>query len=310
MTIVAALDLGSNTLKLTVADVARDGSLIVLGERAEITRVGQGLDRTKRVDDEAAARTLKGLGELVAFARALGATQIACVGTAGLRGATNAADFLGRVKAELDLDVEIIDGLREAELSFAAPAKSYGPGVIVVVDLGGRSTELVVGHTASVGSPAVIDAKISLEIGSVRLTERFLPSDPPTDAELATLDAYLGEVLRTAPPAPAGARLVGVSGTIMSLMGVQLGLDDMGETVERGEGAVLTLANVRAAYEDLRRKTAKARIRGTVIPEGRADVIVAGAAIAAAIAERYGVDGMLASNRGVRYGLLYELAAR
>src|SRR5690348_4954008 len=100
---IAALDLGSNTLKLSVAEVGTDGALKILGEKAIITRVGQGLDQNKRVSDEAMERTLKGLKELVMFAFALGAKRIGCVGTAGLRGADNAGEFLGRAKAECGL---------------------------------------------------------------------------------------------------------------------------------------------------------------------------------------------------------------
>lgn len=299
---IAALDLGSNSLKITVAEVF-DGAPRVIEERAIITRVGEGLDKTKRVSDAAADRTLIGLRELVGLARSHGAQRIACVGTAGLRGAVNAPEFLARVREELDLEVEIIDGLREAELAFRAPAMSYGPGPIVVLDVGGRSTELVT------GSGSKIDGRTSIEMGSVRLTERFIAHDPPHDDELAALSRHVLAELSSAPAAPAGSKLIGVSGTVMSMMGVQLDTDDMDVAVARGEGAELQLASVRAAYEDLRRKTTAERLRGTVIPPGRADVIVAGAMIIVRVMEHYGVTSMIASNRGVRWGLLYELAS-
>src|SRR5262249_44345868 len=153
-----------------------------------------------------------------------------CVGTAGLRGAANAPEFLARAKRELGLEVEVIDGLREAELAFRAPALSYGPGAIIVVDIGGRSTEVVS------GSGAGIEGRVSLEIGSVRLTERFLKSDPPAKEELRALVDFLPGALAATPPADDRAKLIGVSGTVMSLMGLQLDVDDIEDAVARGEG--------------------------------------------------------------------------
>ncbi len=148
---IGALDLGSNTLKITVAEKT-GGELHVVEERSVITRIGEGLDRNGYVTEEAIARTMAGLAELVAAAKKHGADRIACVATAGLRGASNAGAFVERVKAELSIDVEIIDGLREAELAFRAPSKAYGPGPIAVLDVGGRSTEIVTGEESTISS--------------------------------------------------------------------------------------------------------------------------------------------------------------
>lgn len=300
---LSAIDLGSNTLKYTLADVEPSGALQVVDEYAQITRIGEGLDDNGYLLDEAMDRTFAVLRKVVDTAREKGAERVACVATAGMRGASNAQDFLQRAKAELDLEVEIIHGLREAELAFKAPAAAYGHGPVIVFDVGGRSTELIVGDQDG------IDGRVSLEMGAVRLTERFLPSDPPTDAQLDALLAHVKDTLATAPDAPAGATMVGVSGTIVSLAGVDLDLDDLSETVERAEGGALTRASIQAIYEDLRAKTAAERLRGSVIPKGRADVIVAGTAITLAALDRYGLDRMVVSNRGVRFGVLFELAA-
>jgi exopolyphosphatase/guanosine-5'-triphosphate,3'-diphosphate pyrophosphatase len=298
---LAAIDLGSNTLKYTLADVAA-GAVSVVRERAEITRIGQGLDKNGVLLPEAMERTWAVLAEVMADARAAGAERVACVATAGMRGAANAGEFLERVQRTLGLEIEIIHGLREAELAFRAPASAFGPGPLLVVDVGGRSTEII--H----GSVDGILGRVSLEIGGVRLTERFLPDDPPTDAALAELRRYLQEVLREAPAAPAGTPLVGVSGTVVSLMGAHLGYDDLGLAVAHGEGQRLERAAIQHLYDALRQVPAAERVRGTVIPPGRADVIVAGAAIILAALEHYGLDALTVSNRGVRFGLLFELA--
>lgn len=329
---IAAIDLGSNTVKLSVADVnhsptpRESGTLNTLGapheldakdapvdpitiieERAAVTRIGERLDVTGHLQPEAIERTLSALRQFAERARALGVDKLGCVGTAGLRGAANAPSFLERVETETGIRIEIIDGLREAGLSFHAAATAYGPGEILVLDVGGRSTELIL------GSGAGIEGRVSMEIGSVRLTERFVRNDPPHLDELDNVRRAVRSALSKAPAIPSNSTnqpsLIGVSGTIMSVMGVALDLDDMRQAVAEGEGQTLRLATIQAIFEDLRRKTTPERVRGTVIPEGRADVIVSGIAIMLEVLAHYGLDAMRASNRGVRYGLLQELAS-
>lgn len=303
MAIVAALDLGSNTVKMTVAEVTAPAGLRVVYERAEVTRIGEGLDKNGYLLETAQARTLAELERMAADARAHGATVVRAVGTAGLRGATNAAAFLAEVERRTGIVVEIIHGLREAELAFRAPSSAFGPGPVVVVDLGGRSTEIIA------GAPGHIEAKISLEVGSVRLTERCLPSDPPTEAELESARVYFRGLLADAPSFPAGATLVGVSGTILALLGLELGIHDAGVLAERGDGRTLHRPAVDLFYERFRRLPAAERIVGSIIPSGRADVIVAGMLIVGELMDHYRQREMRVTGQGVRYGLLYELAA-
>ncbi|MBK8012650.1 MAG: Ppx/GppA family phosphatase [Deltaproteobacteria bacterium] len=319
---IAAIDLGSNTVKLTIADTNRTHAasgadryderteeILLVEECAAVTRIGQRLDATGHLEPAAIERTLVALRQFADRARALGVEKIGCVGTAGLRGASNAPSFLARVERETGIRIEIIDGLREAALSFQAAVAAYGPGALLVLDVGGRSTELIL------GSGAGIEARVSMEIGSVRLTERYVRSDPPRIEELDEARRAIGTALEQAPSwtrsavAPPRPTLIGVSGTVMSVMGVALGLDDMREAVSQGEGRLLALATIQEVFDDLRQKTTPERVRGTVIPEGRADVIVCGVLIMLEVLAHYGLDAMRASNRGVRYGLLRELAS-
>ncbi|MEM7679280.1 MAG: Ppx/GppA family phosphatase, partial [Myxococcota bacterium] len=136
----AAIDVGSNTVKMTVAERSPDGQTSVVKERADFTRIGEGLDQTGRLQPEAIERTLAAVTSYVKTARELGADRIAAVGTAGLRGAQNADVFLQRARNEAGVDIEVIAGHREASLAYRAPAAEYGPGSMVVVDIGGRST--------------------------------------------------------------------------------------------------------------------------------------------------------------------------
>ena len=299
---LAAIDLGSNTVKLTVADVEPSLAIEAVLERADVTRIGEGLDSDPQLRPAAVDRTLRILAEYTEQARDLGADRIGCVGTAGLRGARDAGDFLERVRAVTGLDVEIIDGLREATLAYRAPSSTFGPGPLIVVDVGGRSTEIITGF-----GPRIAD-RVSLEVGGVRLTERFLPTDPPTPTERRALRQHLESTLADAPTAPPDAVLVGVSGTILSLMGVHLDLDDMAEVVARAEREWLPADAVRGIVERLAALPAADRRRGSVIPEGRADVIVASATIVSAVCDHYRAPSLRVTHRGVRYGILAEMA--
>ncbi|MEM7676591.1 MAG: Ppx/GppA family phosphatase, partial [Myxococcota bacterium] len=160
------------------------------------------------------------------------------------------------------------------------------------------------------GSGPSVDAMVSLEIGAIRLTDRYLPSDPPSPAELEALHLGIKEQLAHAPSASSDAALIGVSGTVTSLMGVHLGLDDMKEAAHQGEGRWLPKMAVERALHFFAARKASARCRGTIIPPGRADVIVAGTALVLAIMRHYGTDQLRATRKGVRYGLLAELFER
>ena len=301
-----AVDLGSNTVKRTIADVAPPSGATptVIEESVEFTRIGEGLDATGSLAKPAMDRTIAVLRAFKDRARELEVAHVACVATAGLRGAQNAEQFVARARAEAGIDIEVIDGLREAALTYRAPAAAFGPGPLIVVDVGGRSTEIIVG-----AGPAY-SARVSLEIGGVRLTERFLPTDPPTASERQALEAHVRAALAHAPSANPDAALIGVSGTAVSLMGVHLGHDDIRRTVVDGEGGWLPKEAVETALEDLAVRPAAARRRGTVIGAGRADVIVAGATILLATCDHYQKTGLRVTSHGVRFGLLAEMVDR
>jgi len=292
---LAAVDLGSNTIKLTVAEI-RGGELTSITEWGRITRIGRGLDKTGKLDSEAVEKTLEALAICRDMARG---ARIRCVATAGLRGASDAGDFIERARQETGIEIEIIDGLREAELAFRGPAARY-PGPLIVLDVGGRSTELVSGEGAA------IEARASLPLGGVALTERFFAHDPPLDEELEACALHARTILEDAPRGR--GRLIGVSGTIHALAGIELGVDDIETAVERGEGLGISRAKLDEVFRSLAAVPAKDRIRGTIIPSGRADVIVAAIAVVREVMDRYGTRELIASKLGVRYGLLAEMA--
>lgn len=296
---LATIDVGTNTTLLLVADATRPEAIRVLADHAEITRLGRGIGGDGRLGKEGIERTLTALGEYARVARSYDAAIVA-VGTEALRRAPNASDFLEAARATLGVPLEVIDGEREAALSFKAVTSSFPEttrGPLVVVDIGGGSTEVIV------ATDGALELRRSLPLGSVRLTEKHFRNDPPTEAEMQALTAELASTL--APLAfPPDATLVGVAGTVTSLAAMALGLDSYDP--DRVHGFRLDAASLASLVGDLRRSTQADRETIPGLDPKRADVILAGACILLEIVRRVDVAEVLVSDRGIRWGLLYE----
>lgn len=277
MTRVAGIDCGTNSIRLLVADVDRAaGTLTELDRRMEIVRLGQGVDRTGRIAPEALERTLDATRRYADVCRELGVEHLRYVATSASRDAENREEFVAGVRAALDVEPEVIGGQEEAALSFRGATSVLGgrhPGPFLVVDLGGGSTELVLGTTSPV-------AAVSMDVGSVRLTERYLHGDPPTADEIAAASAAVSAALDAAQkvvPLGRTATLVGLAGSITSVTAHVLDLEAYDRT--RIDGSVLPVDKVLASCRTLLGMT---RARRTAVPfmhPGRADVIGAGALI-------------------------------
>ena len=299
---VAAIDLGTNTALLTIADVA-DGRAVALDERAEIVRLGQGLDKTGLLAPAAIERTLAVLVEFTAAVRFYDCERFVAVATEATRKASNGAAFVAaadRALAEAGGKLEVIDGEREARLAWRAVVASFPEltGTRTVVDIGGGSTELLVGD-------ATVESVISLPIGSVRLTERLVAHDPPTADEHAQLVALVDAALANA-PAPRGT-LVGIAGTVTTLAAMAQSLTTYDGA--RVHGSRISRATVDALVNQLATTALADKRRTPGLDPKRADVIFAGAVILARVMERAGVADCVVSDRGIRWGLIYEAAA-
>jgi exopolyphosphatase/guanosine-5'-triphosphate,3'-diphosphate pyrophosphatase len=301
MTPVATIDVGTNTTLLLVARATASGAIEVLDERAEITRLGRGIGAGGALGAEGLARTLEALRAYAAIARRHGA-RIVAVGTEGLRRAPNAADFLGPAAEILGVPVQVIEGAREAALTFRAAAASFPDeardGTLVVVDIGGGSTEIVVAERGAVRF------RTSLPLGSVRLTERYVRHDPPQTDEREAIAREVDAALAVVPWPGAGALLVGVAGTVTSLaaMSQQLANHDPA----RVHGFDLSTAALDAEIARLAAATQAQREHIVGLDPRRADVILAGAIILARIAAAAGAPAVRVSDRGIRWGLLHE----
>jgi exopolyphosphatase/guanosine-5'-triphosphate,3'-diphosphate pyrophosphatase len=298
----ATIDGGTNSVLLLVADRQADGRFVAVLERAEITRLGRGVDATLRLSSEGMDETLRVLSGFAAEARGLGAEEIAVSATSAARDAQNGSEFLAAAKARAGVTVEIISGEEEARLSFTAVRSQLQgkvtPG-LVVIDIGGGSTELIYG-----GGDGSIDFRRSFDVGSVRMTERFVKADGLDEATQEALRRVLADAFAPAPVAHVGATVVGVAGTVTTLYAVAHAIDPY--DAARVEGGELKLEELRALRRRLWAMSLDERRGLPGLQPKRADVIPAGALILECALERLSVRSCLVSDRGLRWGLLAQ----
>lgn len=308
---VATIDIGTNSVLLLVAE-SEGGALRPVLERATVTRLGEGVDRSRRLLDTACERTLACLRNYAEQLRELGINRLDAVGTSAMRDAAGGHEFVARAAEILGVAPRVIDGNEEARLTFAGalsglPVASVSPeaGKVTVFDIGGGSTEIIVGRLTA--SARQLSAAVSLNIGSVRLFERHVQSDPPTAEEMQRVERDITLALAAAPKPEAGATLVGVAGTITQLAALELELTRYDAT--RVHGYTLT----RRAVDHLAARLASLDLCQRRLMPGmepaRADVLVVGSAIARAVLQWSGAAELVVSDRGVRWGLAEELAA-
>jgi len=284
VTRVAAIDCGTNSIRLLVADVdAEAGTLTDLDRRMEVVRLGQGVDRTGRIAPEAMARTLDATRRYAEACRDLGVEAVRFVATSASRDAENRDEFVAGVREALGVEPEVIGGVEEAALSFRGATGVLGAahdGPFLVVDLGGGSTEVVLGEREP-------EAAYSMDVGCVRITERHLLSDPPTAEQVAAAEADVRTALDVAAqhvPLGRTATLVGLAGSVTTITAHALRLPAYDR--DAIDGAVLAVDDVVAACDDLLARDHDARSALGFMHPGRVDVIGAGALVWRAVVER------------------------
>jgi exopolyphosphatase/guanosine-5'-triphosphate,3'-diphosphate pyrophosphatase len=299
---VAAIDCGTNSIRLLVAEI-HNGRLTDVLRRMEIVRLGQGVDRTGRLAPEAIERTRVALASYVGDIGRLGATRLRMVATSASRDAGNAADFRAMVLATLGAPPEVISGAEEARLSFTGAVRGLAlPGPYLVVDIGGGSTEFVRGSST-------VDCSISVDIGCVRMTERHLHDDPPTRAQIAAAEADIAAAVHNALSTvgnDATGTLVGLAGSVTTVAAIALGLPAY-DPVRIHHARIVYPAVARVTAELLAARRA-ARLALPVMHPGRADVIGAGALILRVVMEQAGYDSVVASEHDILDGIAYSLA--
>jgi exopolyphosphatase/guanosine-5'-triphosphate,3'-diphosphate pyrophosphatase len=289
----ASIDVGTNSVLLLVADKDAAGKWASVVDRAEITRLGKGVDKSRALLPEQMEATVKVLEAFTAEARELGAKAIVASATSAARDASNGPDFLRKAKVRTGLDIEIIDGVEEARLSYASAHDDFGGGApLIVIDIGGGSTEFIVGDI--IGR---VQYRHSFDVGSVRLTERFGMKEEP-------IRNALHETFSELPDPPSGFRLVGVAGTVTTVLAVSRQIEPYDPS--RVHGAVMQRAEVEATTKKLWKASLGQRKKMPGLQPKRADVIPAGALVLEEAMVSLRAKEITVSDRGLRWGLLAD----
>ncbi len=310
---VAAIDCGTNSTRLIVAD--EWGS--VLEREMQITRLGEGVDANHRLSREAIARTLTALQDYRRRMDRRGVKRIRAVATSAVRDAANSDTFMNGATAILGVTPEVLTGEEEGRLAFAGatahlPEWYDSDAPVLVVDIGGGSTELSVGRALPYAAATPEVRTMSLDAGCVRISERFLRHDPPSPKELTQarrfVEQAIDDVRRKLPPLEPGSLFVGLAGTVSTLACLQQGLTEYDRS--RIHHSVLDRGEVALWLEALSAESATARLDRPGMVQGREDVIVGGTLILSVIMELYGCNRCLVSEDDILDGLISTLSGR
>jgi exopolyphosphatase/guanosine-5'-triphosphate,3'-diphosphate pyrophosphatase len=296
----AVIDVGTNSVKFHVAERAAGGAWRAIVDRAELTRLGEGLEERGTISAEALERTARAIGAMVDEAKRDDALAIAAVGTAGLRIASNSAAVIAAIADRTGVAVEVIPGEEESRLAYLAVKAGLGlaEGALVVFDTGGGSTQFTFGQ-----GPRV-DERFSVDVGAVRYTERFGLSGVVTPEVLAEARAAMTADLSRIAGRPAPDALVAMGGAVTNITAVKHGLATYDPDVV--QGTVLDRAEIDRQIELYRSRDLESRRSIVGLQPKRADVILAGACIVRTVMELLGQETLTVSDRGLRHGLLVE----
>ena len=300
MPVYGVIDVGTNSVKFHIGERRADGSWTTLVDRAEVTRLGEGIADTGDIAPAAIKRTAEAIAAMAAEARSNHATALVAVGTMGMRSAGNSDDFIARVRERTGVTIEVIPGGEEARLAYLAAVEGLGltGGRRVVFDTGGGSTQFTIGDGRDV------EDQFSVDVGAVRLTSEFGLGGPVSRERLdEALRAVAGEFGRL-DGVPSPEALVGMGGAITNMTAVMLGLATYDP--EAVQGRVMSLAAVDRQIELYRAHDVEERRQIVGLQPKRADVILAGACVVRTVMDRLGKHALTVSDRGLRHGVLHE----
>lgn len=306
MTRVAAVDCGTNSIRLLVADIdPRAGSLVDVDRRMEVVRLGEGVDRTGRLAPAALTRTFAACDTYAAVIRDTGAERVRFVATSASRDVENRDEFVAGVRERFGVEPEVVTGDEEAALSFAGATRELAASDLarpfLVLDIGGGSTELVLGGTS-------VEAARSVDIGCVRMTERHLHDDPPTADQVAAARSDIDVAISLAGqtvPLDGAATLVGLAGSVTTVAAMVLDLPAYDSDVIHH--ARLAAADVHRVTAALLAMTHAERAALPFMHPGRVDVIGAGVLVLSAVMERLGADSVVVSEHDILDGIAWSL---
>jgi exopolyphosphatase/guanosine-5'-triphosphate,3'-diphosphate pyrophosphatase len=295
----AVIDVGTNSVKFYVAERAADGSWRTVVDRAEVTRLGEGLDDSGRLEPEPIRRTADAIAGMVEEAQQNGVEGIAAVGTAGMRTASNSSELIDAVRERTGVEIDVIPGEEEARLAFLAVKAALGrtTGSLVVFDTGGGSSQFTFGHDDQV------DERFSVNVGAVRFTEQYGLDGAVGEEVVARACAGIAAGLEL-DGRPSPDQLVGMGGAVTNIAAVKHELETYDPAVI--QGTVLTAAEVDRQIELYRTRSADERREIVGLQPNRAEVILAGACVVRTVMAKLGSDSLTVSDRGLRHGVLVE----
>jgi exopolyphosphatase/guanosine-5'-triphosphate,3'-diphosphate pyrophosphatase len=301
---LAAIDVGSNTIRLTVAQVEEDGTYRILDEEREMARLAEHLDRTGRLSDEALERALTAIGKMKAIADGFEVTEIRAIATSAVREAANGRAFLREVLRRHKVRIDVISGEEEAQLAFRSATRHFNleGRSSAVVDIGGGSVEVIL------AAGTIIDQVHSLPLGAVRVTERFVRSDPLREKHWKLMRKGIDSGLRVLGRASLRAEvMVGSGGSFTAL--AHMAKWQREQRHGSVQGYMLTPAEVVHLLGRLRDAPLEARRQIPGLSPDRADIIIAGATVISRLIKRLGTQQILVNERGIRDGLMLQMVA-
>jgi exopolyphosphatase/guanosine-5'-triphosphate,3'-diphosphate pyrophosphatase len=296
----AVIDVGTNSVKFHVGEREADGSWTTVADRAEVTRLGEGLDETGKLGTEPIARTADAIAGMVDEARQDGIEGIAAVGTAGMRIASNSSELIDAVEERTGVEIEVIPGEEEARLAYVAATSGLGisDGKLVVFDTGGGSSQF------TFGAPGRIEEQFSVNVGAARFTEHYGLDGPVPAETVSAARAAIGADLSRLDGRGSPDLLVGMGGGITNMAAVKHGL--VRYDPEIVQGTELDAAEIDRQIELYRTRSADERREIAGLQPKRAEVMLAGACIVRTVLEKLERNSLVVSDRGLRHGLIVE----
>ena len=295
----AVLDIGTNSIKFNIT-LLKGTKLETILDTNNISRLGEGLQNTGKISDEAMDRNVKALSGFLSVAKANQVDEVVAVGTMCLRVASNAKYFINKVKNELDLQIEVIDGKEEARLSYLAVLFSLKikDVEIAIFDTGGGSTEFILGKGEK------LEKRFSTNIGAVGLTEKFLKSNPVTKIELKNMLDYIENFFADLDIKKNVNHLIGIGGTVTGMAAVKHKMEKYDPEII--QGSTLKLSEIERQIRLYQSKTIEERKQIIGLQPKRANIILAGAGIVKILMKKFSVDSLTVSDRGLRHGIMYD----
>jgi exopolyphosphatase/guanosine-5'-triphosphate,3'-diphosphate pyrophosphatase len=307
-----AIDIGTNTVLMLIADLREDGGITTVRDEIAFPRLGKGVDTSGLISRESVGRVLGVLREYKKLSDSLGSKKIIACGTSALRDAQNSDEVIQTIREELAINVEVLSGEEEARWTFLGALTNEDESPLqsgrdqshfAVIDIGGGSTEV------TLGTPRHADKRYSINVGCVRLTERYLQSSPPTPNELQRAAASLQKALAALDDIdPTTCRLVGVAGTLTTLAALDQNLSRF--EAAKADGHVLAIESIKRIFGQICTQTLRQLQSSPVISSGRADVLLAGILILIEFMTSWRFDQIKVSAGGLRYGLLLRDSER